>query len=78
MDARTHAYIIGEHGDSEVPVWSSANIAGMRLSQFCKAQGIRDDPQAMEDIFRQTRDAAYQIIERKGGRLLRRCSDLCV
>lgn len=67
VDARSvHAYIIGEHGDSEVPVWSSANIAGMRLSQFCKAQGIKDDPQAMENIFRQTRDAAYQIIERKG------------
>jgi L-lactate dehydrogenase len=67
VDARSvHAYIIGEHGDSEVPVWSSANIAGMRLSQFCKAQGISDDWQAMENIFLQTRDAAYQIIERKG------------
>ena len=40
VDARSmHAYIIGEHGDSEVPVWSSANIAGMRLPDFCKAQG---------------------------------------
>jgi L-lactate dehydrogenase len=61
-----HAYIIGEHGDSEVPVWSSANIAGMRLSQFCKAQAISDDKHAMENIFLQTRDAAYRIIERKG------------
>jgi len=67
VDARSvHAYIIGEHDDSEVPVWSSANIAGMRLSQFCKAQGISDDRQAMENIFLQTRDAAYRIIERKG------------
>jgi L-lactate dehydrogenase len=67
VDARSvHAYIIGEHGDSEVPVWSSANIAGMRLLQFCKAQGIPDDRQAMENIFLQTRDAAYKIIERKG------------
>ena len=67
VDARSvHAFIIGEHGDSEVPVWSSANIAGMRLPQFCKAQGIPDDQQAMELIFLQTRDAAYQIIERKG------------
>ncbi len=67
VDARSvHAYIIGEHGDSEVPVWSSANIAGMRLPQFCKAQGIADDRQAMENIFLQTRDAAYRIIERKG------------
>jgi len=61
VDARSvHAFIIGEHGDSEVPVWSSANIAGMRLPQFCEAQGITDDRQAMENIFLQTRDAAYQ------------------
>jgi L-lactate dehydrogenase len=67
VDARSvHAYIIGEHGDSEVPVWSSANIAGVRLQQFCKSQGLAYDPQTMEDIFVQTRDAAYRIIERKG------------
>jgi len=67
VDARSvHAYIIGEHGDSEVPVWSSANIAGLRLSQFCTSQGLAYDPQAMENIFVQTRDAAYRIIERKG------------
>ncbi|HLB86296.1 MAG TPA: L-lactate dehydrogenase, partial [Terriglobales bacterium] len=67
VDARSmHAYIIGEHGDSEVPVWSSANIAGMRLADFCKAQGRPYDQQAMEEIFVQTRDAAYRIIERKG------------
>jgi L-lactate dehydrogenase len=67
VDARSvHAFIIGEHGDSEVPVWSSANIAGMRLPQFCKAQGISYDSAAMENIFAQTRDAAYHIIDRKG------------
>lgn len=67
VDARSvHAYVIGEHGDSEVPVWSSANIAGMHLPDFCKAQGRPYDQHAMEQIFAQTRDAAYQIIERKG------------
>jgi L-lactate dehydrogenase len=67
VDARSvHAYITGEHGDSEAPVWSSANIAGMRLPQFCQAQGIRYDQRVMEEIFLQTRDAAYRIIERKG------------
>ena len=67
VDARSvHAYIIGEHGDSEVAVWSSANIAGMRLPQFCQAQGIGYDQRVMEGIFLQTRDAAYRIIERKG------------
>ena len=67
VDARSiHAYIIGEHGDSEVPVWSLANIAGMRLAEFCEAQKRPHDRQAMEEIFLQTRDAAYRIIERKG------------
>ena len=67
VDARSvHAYIIGEHGDSEVPVWSLANIAGMRLPEFCKAQGLACDQEIMERIFARTRDAAYQIIERKG------------
>lgn len=67
VDARSvHAYIIGEHGDSEVPVWSLANIAGLRLPEFCKAQGRNHDAKAMGEIFAQTRDAAYHIIERKG------------
>jgi L-lactate dehydrogenase len=67
VDARSvHAYIIGEHGDSEVPVWSRANIAGMHLKEFAAAQGQAYDPKIMDDIFRQTRDAAYRIIERKG------------
>ncbi len=67
VDPRSvHAWIVGEHGDSEVPVWSLANIAGMRLAEFCAAQGRAFDPAAMEDVFRRTRDAAYEIIERKG------------
>jgi L-lactate dehydrogenase len=67
VDARSvHAYIIGEHGDSEVPVWSLANIAGMRLPEFCQAQHLPYDQKIMDDIFVQTRDAAYRIIERKG------------
>jgi L-lactate dehydrogenase len=67
VDARSvHAQIIGEHGDSEVPVWSLANIAGMRLSEFARAAGIPHDEFQMNEIFKQTRDAAYHIIERKG------------
>jgi L-lactate dehydrogenase len=67
VDPRSvHAYIIGEHGDSEVPVWSLANIAGMRLSDFCAANGLGCDDSVLSDIFSQTRNAAYQIIERKG------------
>ena len=67
VDSRSvHAYIIGEHGESEVPVWSLANIAGMRLPDFCAAQSIPHDEAAMDEIFRQTRDAAQHIIARKG------------
>jgi len=67
VDPRSiHAYIIGEHGDSEVPVWSLANLAGMRLADFCGQQEINYDQAMMDEIFKQTRDAAYQIIERKG------------
>lgn len=59
-----HAYIIGEHGDSELPVVSSANVAGVSLSRR-----IAEDPgyqQRIEKIFEDTRDAAYQIIDAKG------------
>ncbi len=67
VDPRSvHAYIIGEHGDSEVPVWSLANVAGMRLPTFCAENGIALSPETTERIFQQTRDAAYEIISRKG------------
>ncbi len=67
VDPRSvHAYIIGEHGDSEVPVWSAANIAGMRFPVFCEQMGLGCDQGALDRIFEQTRDAAYHIIERKG------------
>jgi L-lactate dehydrogenase len=67
VDPRSvHAYIVGEHGDSEVPVWSLANVAGMRLPTFCAENGIQLDKETMDRIFRQTRDAAYEIISRKG------------
>ncbi len=67
VDPRSvHANIIGEHGDSEVPVWSLANIAGMRLEDYCKVQGLTLDQAAMDNLFAQTRDAAYHIIQRKG------------
>jgi len=67
VDPRSvHAHIVGEHGDSEVPVWSSANIAGMPIADYAAAAGIPHDDGALRAIFEDTRDAAYQIIERKG------------
>jgi L-lactate dehydrogenase len=67
VDARSvHGFIVGEHGDSEVPVWSLTNIAGMRLPEYTKHNDANWSPEEMDYIFTQTRDAAYQIIERKG------------
>ena len=59
-----HGQIIGEHGDSELAVWSQANIAGQSLYQL-----LKDDPEKqhrVEEIFTNTRDAAYDIIQAKG------------
>ncbi len=67
VDPRSvHAFIIGEHGDSEVPVWSLANIAGMQLEDYCRANCRSFDPMVWDKIFQETKDAAYQIIQRKG------------
>jgi L-lactate dehydrogenase len=68
VDPRSlHAHIIGEHGDSEVPVFSLANIAGVRLASLPAGEGwIAYDAEALDDVFQKTRDAAYHIIERKG------------
>jgi L-lactate dehydrogenase len=61
-----HAHVIGEHGDSEVPVWSLANIAGTRLIEYCAICGRGCTPVQREEIFHQVRDAGYEVIQRKG------------
>lgn len=61
-----HAYIVGEHGDSEVALWSLTNVAGMQVDAFCLAHGFEHSPRSMAAMFEQARDAAYRIIERKG------------
>lgn len=67
VDARSvHAYIIGEHGDSEIPLWSLANIGGVRLQEFAPLRNIRYDQEEMNKLFISVRDAAYEIIKRKG------------
>lgn len=67
VDPRSvHAYIIGEHGDSEVPAWSLTNIAGMKLADYCRVNNMHCQEQMLDEIFAQTRDAAYHIIQRKG------------
>lgn len=66
VDPRSvHAYVVGEHGDSELALWSLANIAGIRLTDFVGANGQGYDQAALDRIFEQTRNAAYEIIQRK-------------
>lgn len=67
VDSRSvHAMIIGEHGDSELAVWSGANVAGIEINDFCEMKGFYQHQEAMARIFRRVRDSAYEIIERKG------------
>lgn len=67
VDARSvHAVIIGEHGDSELAVWSGANISGIDLDHFYEFMGHKDYTERMEKIYTDVRDSAYDIIERKG------------
>jgi len=66
VDARSvHAYILGEHGDTEFPVWSHANIGGIRISEWVKAHPEIDENKLVT-IFEDVRDAAYKIIKLKG------------
>jgi L-lactate dehydrogenase len=67
VDARNvHGVIIGEHGDSELPVWSVTNVAGIPIHTFCEMRGYHDHQKDMDEIYRDVRDSAYQIIEKKG------------
>jgi len=66
VDTRNvHAYIIGEHGDTELPVWSHADIGGKPIAKMMKDQE-RYKHDDLEQIFTNVRDAAYHIIQRKG------------
>ncbi|XOQ45230.1 MAG: L-lactate dehydrogenase 1 [Clostridium sp.] len=67
VDSRSvHAYIIGEHGDSELAVWSSANISGVELDRFCEMCGHYNHGRNMQKLYESVRDSAYEIIQKKG------------
>ena len=61
-----HAYIAGEHGDSEVPLWSSATIGSIPLSQWAVEGHGRLTAEVKDEILRNVKDAAYQVIQGKG------------
>lgn len=66
VDARSvHSYIIGEHGDSELVAWSSANVSGVPLSDFCEMRGHHDHEAAMQAIADAVKNSAYEIISKK-------------
>lgn len=66
VDSRSvHAFIIGEHGDSEIAAWSSANVSGIELNDFCEMRGHFRHDEAMEEIAERVKNSAYEIIERK-------------
>lgn len=66
VDSRSiHAFIIGEHGDSELAVWSSANVSGIDLEDFHGLCASCRDV-SFDGIYRDVRDSAYKVIERKG------------
>lgn len=67
VDSRSvHAYIIGEHGDSELAVWSSANVSGVELYRFCEQCSHFDHLKTMKKMYEDVRDSAYEIIQKKG------------
>ncbi|MCC6130643.1 MAG: L-lactate dehydrogenase [Acidobacteria bacterium] len=61
-----HAYVIGEHGDSEVLTWSSATVGGIRLAEYCRLQGLALDESTRFDIDQRVRFAGRSIIKGKG------------
>ena len=67
VDSRSiDAFIIGAHGDSELAVWSAANVSGIPLNHFCELRGYFDHMESMDRIYQSVRDSAYEIIEKKG------------
>lgn len=66
VDPRSvHARIIGEHGDSEIAVWSSSNVSGVPLHDFCEMRGFHNHDAEMQRIADEVKNSAYTIIEKK-------------
>ncbi len=66
VDSRgVHAYILGEHGDSEIVVWSSADVSGIPINRFCELRGHYNHEAAMERIGENVKNSAYEIIAKK-------------
>lgn len=66
VDPRTvHARIVGEHGDSEIAVWSTANVGGVPINSFCELRGFYEHEESMKRIAEGVKNSAYEIIDKK-------------
>lgn len=66
VDSRSvHAFIIGEHGDSEIAAFSSANVSGIPVHEFCELRGFYHHEKATAEFAQKVKDSAYEIIEKK-------------
>jgi len=61
-----HGWIVGEHGDSSVPVWSGVNVGGVNLTNLNPKLGQDDDPEKWNEIHAKIVNSAYEIIQNKG------------
>ena len=61
-----HGYIIGEHGDSQVPVWSATQIAGQSVDVYCKSRGISLTDEEKLEIVTKTKNGGAEVIRLKG------------
>nr|XP_008191446.1 PREDICTED: L-lactate dehydrogenase isoform X1 [Tribolium castaneum] len=61
-----HGWIIGEHGDSSVAVWSGVNVAGVRLREINPSMGTQQDPERWDQVHKEVVNSAYEIIRLKG------------
>lgn len=67
VDSRqVHAFIIGEHGDSELAVWSSANISGVDLPRYCEKFSRGYPPDELEELSQKVKNSAHEIVSAKG------------
>lgn len=67
VDSRSvHSFIIGEHGDSEIVAWSSTNVSGIPVNDFCELRGHFNHEEAMHRVADDVKNSAYDIIEKKG------------
>lgn len=61
-----HSFIIGEHGDSELAVWSCATVSGIPLKEFCRSSCLNCGMEKLHEMYNDVKNSAYDIIEAKG------------